>query len=295
MLNTSMWEARPSDTFIYYMDCRTKLILLMVMAVFSVLIDSPKTLLLLLILTLVLHVAASSTWSRGRMLMLFLLLSMWGTMVSQALFYNQEPRTEILCLLAPQKIAWGDLAGGLYLYKEGVVYGAIQAMRAGIMLSLGLLICWNTDISRLMRALVHWRIPYEVAFMLTTSIRFIPVVFSEASIVLTAQRLKGFQPAKNCSPTRFIKTAFQTLLPIIARIIRRTELLALSVECRGFSREVRTEMRYVWPLKERMLCVALGCALVVVLFCKLAYSLQYNGLYYLGCLRPLYNITALWM
>ena len=295
MLDRSIWEAQPRETCIYRMDSRTKIVVLASTAVMSVLLDSPQTLFLILGGTLCLHFVARSTLAQWRVLLLFLLFSMWGTMVSQALFYNQEPRTEIFCLITPQTPLLGNLTGGLYLYKEGLLYGAIQAIRAGITLSVGLLMCWNTDISRLMRVMVHWRMPYEVAFMLTTSIRFIPVVFSEATIVLTAQRLKGFSPAKNCSPIRFMRTAFQTLLPIIARIIRRTELLALSVECRGFSRERQGALGVRWPIKERLASAILGVALMAVLLCKIAYSLQYNGVYYLSCMHNVYSITSLWM
>lgn len=295
MLDKTIWEAQPSNTYIYNLNCHTKIVLLLVMSLTSILLDSPKTLLLVFLLVILMHILSKSSLAQWRTLLIFLLLSMWGTIVSQALFYNQEPRTEIFCLIAPQKISWGELNSGLYLYKEGIVYGAIQALRAGIMLSLGLLLCWNTDISRLMRALVQWRVPYEIAFMLTTSIRFIPVVFSEAAIVITAQKLKGFNPTKNLYPTRFIKTAFQTLLPIIARIIRRTEQLALSVECRGFSREITPQDNFNWPIKEQLLCVSLITLLIFIIFCKVIYSLHYNGIYYFTNFRYIYQITSLWM
>ncbi|MBP2657203.1 MAG: ecfT 4 [Firmicutes bacterium] len=295
MYDRTLWEPRPNDSLIYRMDGRTKIILLGFIALAAVIIDSPRSLLLLFWLVLFMHCWTKADFARWRILILFLLLSMWGGMVSQALFYSQEPRTEIACVIAPGTPVLGSLTGGVYLYREGILYGAQQALRSGIMLAAGLLVCWNTDPRQLLRVMVYWRMPYEFAFMLTTGMRFLPVVFNETAVVLTAQRLKGFKPMHSFSVNKMIQTAFQTLLPILARVLRRAEMLALSVESRGFGRGINRIKLLKWPVGEKLVCLVAGCLLLGLVVLKTLNSLQYNGLVYFPAWNYLYSFVVIWI
>ena len=104
---------------------------------------------------------------RWKLLSLFVLLGMWGTMMSQALFYNQEPRTILACLVPPLTPLVGALTGGVFVYREGLEYGAVQALRSGSMMAAGLLLVWTSDSRSLLRSLIAWKLPYELSFMLT--------------------------------------------------------------------------------------------------------------------------------
>lgn len=295
MYNRTLWEAMPSDSLIYNLECRTKLVWLGIIAMAAVIIDSPRTLLILLWIVLLLHSLTRPSVARWRVIMLLLLLTMWGTMVSQALFYNQEPRTEIACLITPTTPFLGALTGGLYLYREGIEHGAEQAMRGGIMLLSGLLVCWNTDSRQLLRVLIYWQVPYEFVFMLITSLRFLPVLMNEADAVLTAQRLRGGESCKSLSPVRIVRLTFRTLLPILARSLRRAETLAFSVESRGFGRGSHLVALGEWPFIEKGCCgLGLLCILSVVAM-KAAYSLQYNGFIYFSVLGSVYDYVQWWL
>ena len=295
MYNRQVWEATPADTPIHRADVRTKLLLLLAVMLFAIGLEGARPLFLLFVLALGLHVLARSSVERWRVLIVFLLVGIWGAMVSQALFYNQEPRTMIACIVSPATPWIGELTGGVYVYREGLEHGAVQALRSGIMLTCGLLICWTTDSRQLLQCFLHWRMPYAIAFMLITSLRFLPVVFEETSIVLTAQRLRGFEPVRTLSPLRWIRTAFQVLFPILARALRRAATLALSVESRGFGRNGHRTDLPLWPLRQRVACglafVALGTGAVL----KILYSLQFNGIAYFPGLRGVYDLMAVWL
>ena len=295
MYNRQVWEATPADTPIHRADVRTKLLLLLAVMLFAIGLEGPRPLFLLFVLSLGLHVLARSSVERWRVLIVFLLMGIWGAMVSQALFYNQEPRTMIACLISPATPWIGELTGGVYVYREGLEHGAVQALRSGIMLTCGLLICWTTDSRQLLQCFLHWRMPYAIAFMLITSLRFLPVIFEETAIVLTAQRLRGFEPVRTLSPLRWICTAFHVLFPILARALRRAATLALSVESRGFGRRGTVENLPSWPLGEKIGC---GMALSFISLCvvlKSLYWLQFNGIVYFAGLRGVYDAMAGWM
>ena len=295
MFSKTVWEATTADTVIHRLDGRTKIFMLAVAAFCSISIDSPRTLFLLFIASLGLHLAARSSLERWRILLLFLLFGIWGAMVSQALFYNQEPRTVVACLALPSTPVIGRLTGGIFIYREGLEYGAVQALRSGIMLTVGLLICWTSDPRQLLKSFLAWKMPYELAFMLITGIRFLPVIFNETAIVLTAQRLRGFEPLRIFLPRRLIQTAFQTLFPILVRIMRRAATLTYTVESRGFGRKVHVVRLPEWPLTEKIPCFGLFCFLAVLLWLKLMYVLQFNGVIYRGQLREFYDFIKIWM
>lgn len=295
MSGMSVWEATPGDTPVHRLDVRTKVVLLAGFAGAAILIDSPRTLYILFCLTLGLHLLARSSAARWRILILFVLMGLWGSMVSQALFYSSEPRTVVACLVPPSLPVLGSLTGGVFVYREGLEYGAVQALRSGTMLSLGLLLSWTSDPRQLLKSFVSWKMPYELAFMLLSGLRFLPVIFQETAIVLTAQRLRGFEPLKALAPRRMIQTAFQTLFPILARTLRRAATLAASVESRGFGRDARINEIRRWPVGERVLCFSVFTAIIMLAALKILDALQFNGLVYIPAWRGLYDVMKVWM
>lgn len=295
MYDKKVWEAMPCDTLIHRMDSRTKLMILAFFAISAITIDSSRTLFILFSMTLAMHLVGKSSVARWRILSIFILLGMWGTMVSQALFYNQEPRTIIACLVSPMTKLIGSLTGGIFLYREGLEYGSIQALRSGIMLSAGLLLCWTTDPRQLLRSFLAWKMPYELAFMLMTSLRFLPVIFEERAAVLTAQRLRGFEPYKALAPKRLIQAAFQTLFPILARTVRRAVTLAFSVESRGFGKDTRQYSEENLPMWEKCVSLSMIVTLIIVVLLKVLYALQFNGIFYFSQCQRLYEVIKYWM
>ncbi|WP_371378499.1 energy-coupling factor transporter transmembrane protein EcfT [Sporomusa aerivorans] len=295
MYDRQVWEATPGKTLLHRLDTRSKIVILLLLAAMVLLVDSPRLLFLLFCLSLCLHGVARSSPARWRVLMVFVLLGIWGSMTSQALFYAREPRTVIACLLPPATPVIGALTGGVYIYREGLEYGAVQALRSGTMLTLGLLLNWTSDPRHMLRSLLSWHLPYELGFMLITGLRFLPVIFQETVIVLTAQRLRGFNPLRALSPRRLIQTAFQTLFPILARTQRRAATLAASVESRGFGREVPAVPLAPWPGPERLFCYSLLLIVLGVIVLKLIDALQYNGLLYVSSWRALYDVMKEWL
>lgn len=295
MYNKQIWRTESGRTLIYVLDARTKLAVMLTMAVMAILIDSAATLFILLILTLILHFWAQMPAAKWRLLSLLILFGIWGSMASQALFYNQEPRTVVACLLPAGAPVFGQLSGGLYIYREGLEHGAVQALRTSIMSALGLLVCWTTNTNQLLKGLLAWRMPYELAFMLITGLRFLPVIAEETATVLTAQRLRGFEPLKTLSVRHFLKSAMQTLFPVLARTVRRAATLALSVQSRGFGRGSPGFADAAWPVRQKIAVCFLLAGTVAAIIAKLMYLLQYNGLLYLAGWRMLYDLMKVWL
>lgn len=282
-----IWEGcDKQDNYIAKLSGETKLCVLFFFSFMAIIVDNPRSLFLLFTFALSLHLFSHLSFWKWRLLAILILLGLWGSMLSQALFFAQTPRTILITLIQPQTPLIGSLTGGINIYQEGIIYGAVQGLRSALMLTMGLLVCWNSDPRQLLQALVNWGLSSQLAFMLVTAIRFLPVLAAEANEVLTALKLRA-----NCKKNRnsILLHLPYIFKPLMARTLRRAQTLALSVTSRGiFSRTALA--REIWPKSEQILCSLLGLILIFFLFAKGVYYMSEQGIYF-GSLRNIYDWT----
>lgn len=285
-----LWEGCDSAVWAQKVDGRTKLLILFLVAVLAIVVDNPRTLFLLFSASLFLHLLARTSIYKWQVLAILLLLGLWGSMFSQALFFAQTPRTPLFVLIEPSMPLLGQITGGLFVYREGVIYGAVQGLRSSIMLALGLFVCWTSDPRQLLKALIAWRLSPQIAFMLVTSIRFLPVLAAEAGEVIVALRLRSDTKVGRNSVIRHLPYIAK---PLLARCLRRAQTLALSVVSRGFFLATARKNE-LWAYNEKILCFVLLVFTITVAASKVVYLLSEQGLYF-GELRIVYDWTKLYL
>ncbi len=273
----------------------TKIVLLAIVSCLVILLDSPISLFVCFLVSLCFQASIPPSWRQMRLLILFIGLGTWGLIYSQAIFYNQLPRTVIFTLIHADTPVIGGLTGGIHLYREGLFHGAVQSLRFNTTLIISCFIIWTTQSRDLLLALVKLRVPYSLAFMVTTGLRYIPLIGSEAKTVIRSQRLRGFRYLQlNFFHT--ISGILNSLRPILTNNIRRATHLSEAVESRAFSPDTaadhRTSLR---ELKTRgqdviLIAVLLVCLLSVIGL-KGLYFLYANGLYYASWLRGAYTFA----
>lgn len=271
----------------------TKIVLLAIVSCLVILLDSPIALFVCFLGGLCCQASIPPSWRQIRLLLLFIGLGTWGLIYSQGIFYNQFPRTVILTLIAKDVPVIGGVTGGIHLYREGLFHGAVQSLRFNTMLTVSCFIIWTTQPRDLLLALVKLRVPYSLAFMVTTGLRYIPLIGSEARTVIRSQRLRGFRYLQlNFFQT--ISGILSSLRPILTNNIRRATHLSEAVESRGFSSDAAHRI----PLRELktgrhdvILIVLLLACLLVVIGLKGVYFLYTNGLYYGSWLRGTYTFV----
>jgi len=289
----SIAEPTIKDTVIHRIDPRAKILILISIVFVAVSLDNQKTMFLLFLTVLSGFVLAKMPAIKIKTLVILLVLLIWGTIYSQALFYSQLPRTVIFTIIHPEFPILGWLTGGgLFVYEEGFHHGAVQGLRSASILSLGLLMCWTTDSRDMLNGLVGLRVPYSVAFMVITAVRFLPIIITEVATVITVQRLRGFNPTKFGSG--IIKTLLNILTPTLANCVRRTGTLAISIQSRAFrANPDRTSLKKLEfsDIDKIMVAVCVFTAISVVIM-KLIYNMYTSGIYYTSGLRPVYAIAG---
>lgn len=286
-----LWEGTDAAIWAQRLNGRTKLLFLFLFAILMITVDNPRTLFVLFTVTLLLHMAARTSIYKWKVLAVLLLLGLWGSMFSQALFFAQTPRTPLFVIISPETPFLGQLTGGLYIYREGILYGAVQGLRSAAMLSLGLLVCWTSDPRQLLQALLAWRLPPQLAFMLMTAIRFLPVLAAETGEVITALQLRSDSQSGRTAVLRHLPYIAK---PLLARCLRRAQTLALSVVSRGFFLAQAAPRRQNWPTVERLSCLLLLLLVVAVVCSKVIYILSEQGMYF-GVFRQVYDWTVLYL
>jgi energy-coupling factor transport system permease protein len=162
-------------------------------------------------------------------------LSVWGTMLTQGLFYIGDARTPLLTIVAPSPD--DPLTSGLVLSYEGMRYGAVQSLRLIAASLAGFTASLSTSPERMLGTLARLRLPVALAFMTTAALRFLPLVVEEAAVVRRARRWRGYRfTLVGPRGDRFApyRVEFGLLFPVIASSLRRAETLAESITARGF-------------------------------------------------------------
>lgn len=283
-----LWEGTDAASWAQRLNGRTKLLVLFLFAILMITVDNPRTLFVLFSFTLLLHIVARTSIYKWKVLAVLLLLGLWGSMFSQALFYAQTPRSPLFVIISPEVGILGQLTGGLYVYREGILYGAVQGLRSASMLTLGLFVCWTSDPRQLLQAMLAWRLSPQLAFMLVTAIRFLPVLAAETGEIITALQLRSDSQRGRTAVLRHLPYIAK---PLLARCLRRAQTLALSVVSRGFFLAGARKRKEVWALSERSACAALAVLVVAVVSSKLLYLLSEQGFYF-GVFRQIYDWTV---
>ena len=288
----SIAEPTIKDTVIHRIDPRAKILILISTAFIAVTLDNSKTMFLLFLTVLFGFALARMPVIKIKTLALLLVFLIWGTIYSQALFYSQLPRTVIFTIISPDFPVLGWLTnGGLFVYEEGLHHGAIQGLRSASILSLGLLMCWTTDSRDMLNGLVGLKVPYSVAFMVVTAVRFLPIIITEIATVVTVQRLRGFNPKKLGSG--MIKTLLNILTPTLANCVRRTGTLAVSIQSRAFRSNLNRT--YLKKLKfsdaDKIVIAVFVFTAICIVVIKFLYNMYTSGIYYTSGLRPVYAIA----
>ena len=275
-------------------DPRTRLAFLAAVSVVVLVLDNAVPLAALFAAALATAFVAGGPRG-GRWILALALASTWGTMLSQGLFYRAVPRTPLLAFTLPWLIG-STTAPRIVIWREGVVYGMVQALRFNTMTLFGLALCWRLQPQNLLLALRKLRLPYPAAFMSVAALRFLPMLIEESRNAVRAQDLRGGR-FPILVPYRWPSAVQRYTRPVIVRTIRAAGTLALAVQSRAFDPSApRSEyQRIAFGRRDIVALWTLLAALTVLLAAKTATWLYVHGWAAHAALIPLYAFARRWL
>ena len=122
-------------------------------------------------------------------------------------------------------------------------------------------------------ALVQWKLPYELAYMVVLAFHFFPILREEALDVYHSIQLRGCELKKTSLKNKLL--AFKGMcIPILAGALSRAQDTAIAMEARGFRmHRTRTYMRKL-ILKKRDLLLMILFPILAVGFVIGAYTFE---------------------
>jgi energy-coupling factor transport system permease protein len=214
----------------------------------------------LYVLVLLLAVIALTCWARAlpnlwRVFPLLLLLFVFSSAM-WSLFARGET---ILLRLGPLAIS-----------RESLLYGLAMGTRLVTMVLAGVVFLSTTMVEEFSWALWRFGLPFGASFALSTAFRLVPTFLGSGATVAKAQKSRGLELDRG-NIFRRIARHGPLLVPIFVSAIRKTDLLAMALESKGFGSRRRraTYLQSSVGLREILALAAVAAALALCLALRL--------------------------
>jgi energy-coupling factor transport system permease protein len=183
----------------------------------------------------------------------------WGVLILFIVFMAQgKAYLRWLRLVVPMSLFFGAVTW----WSVNGEAGAFAALKLLALTTTFFAFFSTTMPEDLGNALVKSGMPYAVAFVLSTSLQFVPVISRKAKNVLDAQRTRGIPVEPGWSALRHYP-AF--LVPLLIQSFQLAEELAESMESRGFGRPGRTFLKDYRLVIQDWLAIGVGFLILTAL------------------------------
>jgi energy-coupling factor transport system permease protein len=123
----------------------------------------------------------------------------------------------------------------LWDIRQGIIGGLLFSVKFLIIILSTIVFAMSTSPRDLISSLTRLKIPFEIAFMLTLAIRFVPVITREFNQVIDAQKARAHKIRFSLShPIKSAKTFIPILIPTLMLLFKKSLDLAMSIESRAF-------------------------------------------------------------
>jgi energy-coupling factor transport system permease protein len=116
-----------------------------------------------------------------------------------------------------------------------ILFALTMGLRMVSLLMAGVIFLSATRIEDISYGLERLGMPFRVSFAFSLAFRLTPLFMSSAAQVVTAQKVRGFDPNEAPLISR-LKSYLAILAPVLITGLRRADGLALALESKGFGR-----------------------------------------------------------
>lgn len=257
MRNMLLGRYIPGDSFLHRLDPRSKLLMMVAFIAIIFLANDWLGYLLLIVyvgLGIFLSKIQVSFFFKGLRGMMGLILF---TVLFQMFF---TPGATVLFHWGIINISLESVINAVYIFFRFVLIIAMSTLLTLTTPPLTLADGIETGLSPLKKI----RVPvHELGLMLSISLRFIPTLLDDTTMIMNAQRSRGMDFGQGGLLQR-IKSIIPILIPLFVSSFRRADDLAIAMEARGYQGgDGRSKHRLLkWRLRDTM---ALGSILVLAM------------------------------
>ena len=227
------------DSFFTRLDFRPKLFLMVVITMIAFIWESPLLGSLLALAVALACLAVGVKFSYLRTLVLIMTPFYIMLILTQGFFAGPliTSRTGLLAhefhMLFRFPADW-PLIGGAGMSWEGVLYAlnvVFTTLTMTLVIPLGV---FTTDVNRMIVGLVKARVPYTIAFIFSSTLRFFPLLFEEIHAIIEAQRLRGLA-FESMGPIRRVRVYAKVAVPLILGAMVKSQMLEVVLQSKAFT------------------------------------------------------------
>ena len=247
-MNISLFEDR--DSWLHRLDPRTKLVGTMIWFAMTLSFNHPLFVagIAAVMLAIAFSVRAEAALWKLRYLILLLILfsaALWP-------FFLKGPTT---------LWSWRSLT----VSRESLFFGIAMGLRLATFVMASLVLLATTKNEDMTNGLIKMRLPYPVAFAMSTALRLVPTFAGAGATIVQAQVSRGLDLESKNIFSRFGKL-IPLAVPMFVSAIRYTNLLAMALESRGFTPDAKRTLYYEPAMKNRDWAVLIALLAVLAIF-----------------------------
>jgi len=154
----------------------------------------------------------------------------------------------------------------LWNIRQGIIGGLLFSIKFLIIILSTIIFSMSTSPRDLISSLIKLKVPYEIAFMLTLAIRFVPVITKEFNHVIEAQKARAHKIRFSISqPIESAKTFIPILIPTLMILFKKSLDLSISIEARAFraSSKRTSSPRLKLKIKDYIAILVLAAGVII--------------------------------
>lgn len=172
---------------------------------------------------------------------------------------------------------WRFVGGWTIFTVEGLLFGLVVCCRLLIPMFAFQLVFMTSEPRDIVLGLVRIGVPYRVAFLFSTTFRFVPLLLGELETMKEAQRLRGID-VDRASMFGKISLLARLLVPLILNCLTKAQHMEIALQAKAFTGSMdRTQLN---PSREKL--GTIDYALIVLFLALPAAALAARLIYGFG-------------
>jgi energy-coupling factor transport system permease protein len=129
--------------------------------------------------------------------------------------------------------AWPLVGGWTIFHVEGLLFGLVVCCRLLIPMLAFQLVFMTSEPRDIVLGLVRIGVPYRIAFLVSTTFRFVPLLLSELEGLKEAQRLRGID-VDRVGIHRKMTLLARLLVPLILNCLAKAQHMEIALQSKAF-------------------------------------------------------------
>ncbi|MHB8063335.1 MAG: energy-coupling factor transporter transmembrane component T family protein [Ruminiclostridium sp.] len=218
-------------TFIHSLSGTTKLLFFLSWSMVGMLTYDTRVLAFMLVVSLLAFRIAKVEYKEisfvFKLILVFLLINIIAIFI-----FSPEEGVKIYS----HRTVLEHIAGRYYITSEQLFYEANVALKYFTVIPIALLFILTTNPSEFASSLNKLGISYKICYSVTITLRYIPDMQRDYTIVSQAQQARGIDISKKVNLLKRIKNVTAVLLPLFLSSMEQIETISNALELRGFGK-----------------------------------------------------------